>query len=126
MHPRCTLTTAHRAVSLTADIAPDDASKPYHYRLTVDGAAGEEGMSSDDPLSVVETFDTAGMHAVEIVVWNCEMSPGEAVVVEAEAWVSEEDHRIYLPVVLRDQQETGNAQTRAEGTRGIANGLNLW
>jgi hypothetical protein len=79
------LATAHRAVSLTADIAPDDASKPYHYRLTVDGAAGEEGTSSEDPLTVVETFDTTGMHAVEIAVWNCGMSASEAVVVEAGA-----------------------------------------
>ncbi len=66
-------------VSLTANITPADTTKPYHYRSTVDGIAGDEMTSSTNPLVFTETFATTGTHTVLIAVWNCTMTESDAV-----------------------------------------------
>ena len=67
------------AVPFNADIAPEDATKPYTYRLTIDGAPGGVMTSGDDPLVFTETFATTGTHTVEIAAWNCDMAEAQAV-----------------------------------------------
>ena len=66
-------------VEFSADIAPDDAVKPYTYRVTIDGAAGPTLSSGLDPLVFTHTFDLTGTHEVGIAVWNCDMQPADAV-----------------------------------------------
>jgi PKD repeat protein len=67
-------------VELSADVAPDDASKPYTYTVDYgDGTVPVTGDSSDDPLVLTYTYDTTGTYEIGIAVWNCEMAPEEAV-----------------------------------------------
>ena len=66
-------------VQFSADIAPDEATKPYTYRLTINGAPGGLMTSSDDPLILVDTFAVTGNHTVEIAIWNCDMTEVQAV-----------------------------------------------
>jgi PKD repeat protein len=66
-------------VEFSADVAPDDADKPYNYRVTVDGTPGDLSVSDVDPFIFTETFVLTGAHSVGIAVWNCEMAEWEAV-----------------------------------------------
>jgi carboxypeptidase T len=67
-------------VELSADVAPDDAGKPYTFTVDYgDGMAPVMGNSSDDPLALTYTYDTTGTYEIGIAVWNCEMAPEEAV-----------------------------------------------
>ena len=76
-------------VHFSADIAPDDADKPYNYRLTTDGTPGGVMTSSADPLLFTDTFATTGTHTVEIAVWNCAMTEAQAVTDSVVVTVSE-------------------------------------
>jgi len=76
-------------VHFSADIAPDDADKPYTYRLTTDGTPGGVMTSSADPLLFTDTFATTGTHTVEIAVWNCAMTEAQAVTDSVVVTVSE-------------------------------------
>ena len=76
-------------VHFNADIAPDDADKPYNYRLTTDGAPGGVMASSADPLLFTDTFATTGTHTVEIAVWNCAMTEAQAMTGSVVVTVSE-------------------------------------
>jgi len=95
-------------VAFSADVAPDNAHKPYTYTIDYDdGGATTTATSSDDPLTTPldHTFATVGTHNVEIKVWNCAMTEAQArtdalpVVVSEHA---ETDNRIYLPLVVRN------------------------
>lgn len=66
-------------VAFRADLVPDGAVWPYHYRVALDGTPGAEMSATLEPLVFSDTFDVPGTHAVEIAVWNCEMTEGEAV-----------------------------------------------
>jgi len=76
-------------VQFSADVAPDNAVKPYTYTIAYDdGTAPVTGAGSDDPLALHHTFATTGTHSVEIAVWNCDMTEAEAVTGTAVAVVS--------------------------------------
>jgi len=63
------------AVAFSADVSPDDASKPYTYTIDYDdGTPPFTLASSDDPLALNHTFATIGSHNVEIAAWNCAMT----------------------------------------------------
>jgi uncharacterized repeat protein (TIGR01451 family) len=89
------------AATFSADVIPDDALKPYSYRLAVDGTPGDELTASDDPLTFTQSFTGIGTHTVEIAVWNCDMAAAEAVVSTLDVTVSYGLRHLYLPLVLR-------------------------
>ena len=63
------------SVEFSADIVPDDATKPYGYSIDFgDGTSLEEGNSIDDPLAFDHTFVNPGTYNVEIGVWDCDMT----------------------------------------------------
>ena len=95
---------AGSAVEFEADISPDDAGKPYYYRLTVDGIAGSVQTASNDPLTFEQTFATSGTHTVEIAVWNCIMSQGNAKRDSVEVQVTARLPSVYLPIILKVRQ----------------------
>jgi PKD repeat protein len=62
-------------VNFSADLAPDNADKPYTYTIDYgDGTLATQATSSADPLPLTHTFATTGTHLVEIGVWNTGMS----------------------------------------------------
>ena len=65
--------TTDTNVQFSADIAPDEASKPYSYTIDYGDGPGAPATSSDDPLAFSHTFATTGAHTVVIGVSNCEM-----------------------------------------------------
>jgi hypothetical protein len=91
-------------VSFDADIAPDDADKPYNFEIDYgDGTPPETGSSSADPRAFDHSYTLPGTYTVAISIWNCEMAvPAsdevEVVVMEPEAPM----FYIYLPIVNRD------------------------
>lgn len=87
--------------AFSANILPEDAAKPYNYRLSIDGTPGHTMTSSDDPLVFGQTFAAAGSHAVEIAVWNCMMTAVEAVTSAVEIDVETKGYYIYLPTILK-------------------------
>jgi hypothetical protein len=88
-------------VHLRADVAPDDAAKPYTYTVDFDdGTAPVTSTSSADPLPLTHTYAFTGTHTVEIAVWNCDMLRSEAVVGALDVVVEERKTYVYLPMVL--------------------------
>jgi hypothetical protein len=88
-------------VQFNADISPDDASKPYNYTIDYgDGTAPVTDTSSDDPLALSHTFDTAGSYNVEFAAWNCGMTVPFTDTVGVT--VQEPEMLIFLPLVLKD------------------------
>ncbi|GEM_PF-1054018 len=79
-------------VTFRADIAPDDATKPYSYTVN----AGPPMSSSDDPLFFDLTFGSPGAHPVTIAVWNCGMPTPVTDSVVVQVW-----YRVYLPLVFK-------------------------
>ena len=62
-------------MQLSADIAPDAATKPYTYTVDYDdGTPVTEMTSSADPLSLNHTFATTGTYTVEFAAWNCTLT----------------------------------------------------
>ncbi len=67
-------------VQFLADLAPEDAAKPYSYTVDYgDGSPVVPASSSDDPLALDHTFAATGTYTVEVAVWNCDMAGSEAV-----------------------------------------------
>ncbi len=60
-------------VAFSADIAPDDAAKPYTYTVAYGDGDGETASSSDDPLTLSHSYAATGTYFVQIEVWNCDM-----------------------------------------------------
>jgi PKD repeat protein len=94
-------------VSFSANVAPNNAGKPYTYTIDYGDGISTTTSSSDDPLTapLTHTFTATGTYEVEIAVWNCDMSEGEAVKDTVQVTVSEReeaDHKIYLPLVTRN------------------------
>ncbi len=86
--------------SFSADIAPDEAAKPYTYTLDFgDATAIITAMSSADPLAFDHTFAAAGVYTVTITVWNSAMTTPvtDTVTVTIEA----PSYEVYLPIVMR-------------------------
>ena len=62
-------------VDLSADLLPDDASKPYTYTIDLgDGSPVIDGTSSLDPLPFTHTYAVTGTFTVLIEAWNKGMS----------------------------------------------------
>ncbi len=61
------------AAAFSADLLPDDAKTPFHYRITIDGMPGAVLDADAEPVVFTHTFDTTGTHTVGIAVWNCFM-----------------------------------------------------
>lgn len=97
-------------VHFSANVVPNDATKPYSYRFTVDGSPRPTLTSNADPLIFTETFASAGTHSAEIALWNCDMTETQAVTNTASLTV----HLlpIYLPLM------SGDTATYFEGLRG--------
>ena len=88
-------------VHLLADIAPDDATKPYTYTVDYGGGHGGVAPSSADPLALSHTWTSTGTHTVEIAVWNCAMTMPLTGTVQVT--VSEQPtYWIFLPAILRN------------------------
>ena len=58
-------------VQLSADIAPDNATRPYTYTVDYGRGTVPPAISSADPLGLSYTWTSTGTYLVEIVVWNC-------------------------------------------------------
>jgi hypothetical protein len=86
-------------VAFSAELAPDDAGKPYSYTVSVDGAPILSGQSSDDPLEFHYTFSEPGDFEVSIAVWNCAMP--EPVTDSVVVTVLPPEYRLYLPAIWR-------------------------
>jgi carboxypeptidase T len=78
----------------SADILPDDATKPYTYTIS----AGLPLTGTADPLGFSLTFGTAGTHTVAIDVWNCALTV--PVTSSAEVLVLPL-HHLYLPIIIK-------------------------
>jgi len=94
-------------VSFSADIAPDNATKPYTYSIDYRDGYSTTSTSSVDPLTTPldHTFATSSTYDVEVLVWNCEMAEGEAAQGSAQLSVKgygPADRTIYLPLVVRN------------------------
>jgi PKD repeat protein len=89
-------------MDLLADIAPQDAAKPYSYTVDYgDGTAPVTGTQSLDPMALSYSYTSAGTYTVQIGVWNCAMT--EPVTGTVEIGVEARPmHYIYLPVVVKD------------------------
>lgn len=62
-------------VELSADISPDDATKPFSYTIDYgDGTPPLAGSSGTDPLSLYHIFAITGSHLLEVASWNCTMT----------------------------------------------------
>jgi hypothetical protein len=90
-------------VSFSADIAPDDAAKPYSYTVDYgDMTVLFPASSSDDPLALSHTYDTPGIYDVTIRVWNCGMAAGQAVSDTLQVEIFSSGFGIYLPLVAKN------------------------
>jgi hypothetical protein len=78
-------------VEFSADIIPNDASKPYTCTIDYGMGASTPAFSHDDPLTAPldHTFTATGTYEVEIAVWNCAMTEAEAVTDTVQVIVSE-------------------------------------
>ena len=62
-------------LTFSADIAPNNAAKPYTYTLDYgDGAAPISGVSSADPFTFTYTYTTTGVYTATFTAWNCAMT----------------------------------------------------
>jgi carboxypeptidase T len=62
-------------VEFSVDILPDFAQLPYTYTIDFgDGTQALTGTSSNDPLSLTHTFDTADLFTVGLEAWNCSIT----------------------------------------------------
>jgi hypothetical protein len=90
------------AVSFSADIAPDDADKPYDYTVDYgDGTPLVTSSSSADPLALSHTYASSGTFDVVISVWNCDMTVEEAVSDTLPVDIEMSGYDIYLPIVAK-------------------------
>lgn len=65
----------YTVVDFSADIAPDDASKPYSYTLDFGDGESAAGVSSADPFTFTHAFTLTGNYTVTVTVWNDELTP---------------------------------------------------
>ncbi len=87
--------------NIQADIAPNDATKPYTYTIDYgDGSAPVEGTSSDDPYEFSYTYTNTGAYTLEFWAWNCDMSV--PMTDSIEITVKEAMYMIYLPIVVKN------------------------
>jgi len=60
-------------VSFSADLSPDDATKPYSYTIDFGDGTVISDTSTLDVLYLEHIYSTSGLHSVYIVVWNAGM-----------------------------------------------------
>ncbi len=91
-------------VDFVADIAPDDATKPYTYTIDYgDGSALVDRISSDDPFDFSYAYAATGTYTVEFTAWNCDQTaliPGTVEVTVRD--MVQQSYTIYLPIILRE------------------------
>jgi hypothetical protein len=88
------------AISFSADIAPDNAGKPYSYTVDYDdGTTPVMGSSSDDPLALSHTYASSGTFDVMISVRNCDMTVEEAVSDTLQVDIEMAGYDVYLPLI---------------------------
>ena len=80
-------------VSFSANVAPDNAGKPYTYTIDYGDGVSTTATSSDDPLTapLTHTFTATGTYEIEIAVWNCGMSAAQAATGTVQVMVSERE-----------------------------------
>jgi len=89
--------------TFSANVLPDNATKPYTYTIDYGMGASAPATSSDDPLELKHTFTVTGTYDVEIAVWNCDMIASQAKKDSVTLTVHERTtHKIYLPLVTRN------------------------
>ncbi len=91
-------------VDFSADLIPNEATKPYSYTLDYgDGSAPVDGTSSDDPFSFNYTYAATDTYTVAFWAWNCDMTEpiSDTVQVVVTEPVSE-SYTVYLPIVVRN------------------------
>ena len=93
-------------VQFSANIAPNNADKPYTYTVDYDDGDTATSTSSADPLTPpLHTFDTVGTYDVLIKVWNCTMTEGQAKTDTVRVTVmtkADLDEHIFLPMVMKN------------------------
>jgi len=94
-------------VQFSANIAPNNADKPYTYTVDYDDGDTATSTSSADPLTTPldHTFDTVGNYDVLIKVWNCTMTEGQAKTDTVRVTVmtkADLDEHIFLPMVMKN------------------------
>ena len=93
-------------VQFSANIAPNNADKPYTYTVDYDDGDTATSTSSADPLTTpLHTFDTVGTYDVLIKVWNCTMTEGQAKTDTVRVTVmtkADLDEHIFLPMVMKN------------------------
>jgi hypothetical protein len=89
-------------VHFSADIAPDDAAKPYTYTIDVGSGPTLPNLSTADPYLFTHTFPITGTHTITFSAWNCAMivPQSDSVSVTVSAYGGE--NFIYLPLALRN------------------------
>jgi PKD repeat protein len=94
-------------VRFSADIVPDDASKPYDLEVLWGDSLGITDSSSDDPLTLEHTYDATGTYQVDIYVSNCDMGPGDAVSDTLQLTVYEQGVCVGLAAVAISGESSG-------------------
>jgi hypothetical protein len=91
-------------VYFEANLAPDDADKPYTYTIDYGEGAGPgaPATSSADPFGFTHTFPITGSYTVTFAAWNCAMTTPESDSVSYTVYGYGGGHVIYLPVVMRN------------------------
>jgi hypothetical protein len=56
-----------------ADLAPDEATKPYSYTVDYGDGTVIAGSQIADPLILTHTFGVTGTYDVQVAAWNCAM-----------------------------------------------------
>ena len=89
-------------VEFSADVAPDEAGKPYNYRLEIDATPVLQDTSAADPLVFTRTFAALGAHTVGVAVWNCDMDAADAFTATLGVDVSEVLDYYFVPIILKN------------------------
>lgn len=85
-------------VDFSADLAPDNAGKPYAYGITFGDGHEETGLSSDDPLLLPHIYSLLGDYTLQIQVKNDSML--DPITASLDIMVVENLYKVYLPLTL--------------------------
>jgi hypothetical protein len=91
-------------VEFSADIIPPPSMAAYSYTIDYgDGTEPSTGASLDNPLILDHTYGDVGVYPVEIAVWNCSLTAGQAVTDSFWIRVGGPLRSVYLPLVFRKE-----------------------
>ena len=94
-------------VQFSANVAPNNAEKPYTYTIDYNDGDTATSTSTADPLTAPldHTFDTVGNYDVLIQIWNCTMTEAQAKTDTVRVTVmtkADLDEHIFLPIVMKN------------------------